>query len=484
MARSAWLLLVINVMLIDASASRIKRKSARAAPLGTPILEEVISKQPLAGISQNETIYKWKNDHALACGDLAYNHDGSCKHHVGLSRLAMHTLMAFISLLAVGGFIIYLHVVRSPNSDVFAAASPQLIAASKALALGAFYIIVSAVMIESNKWLMEKDHFPFPVTLTTFHMLMSFVWASTLRSVRPQFFPALQSIEVTPRFCMKFLPIGVPFAVSLICGNWAYRYLSVSFLQVMKQSNIVTVYIFSVIAGLEALRRSSVVLLAGVLFGALMAVEGEMHFVLVGFLLQVSSSLCEATKTLIQSVLMTGETKLDPLTMVLFMAPCCFLANLIPLVALEGHQIPAMMTQIGHLWPFLLFNTCLAFILNATVAQCIKQLSAVGFLLCGIVKDICIIATSAWFLGESLSLIQQVGFAIALFNVALYSLYKQNQPLFHDDNVLEGFRRLFGKCAGKKVEESSLGHEEQGEQTVMGNWQAGIGNQAKSYVRA
>merc|ERR1719359_1799439 len=126
--------------------------------------------------------------------------------------------------------------------------------------------------------------------------MMSFLLANLVRLARPNLFPALATVEVTPWFLLTFLKIGVPFAASLVCGNWAYKFLTVSFLQVMKQSNVATIYIMSVGVGLEELRRCNVLLLALVIFGATMAVQGEMHFVLVGFLFQAVSSLSEAMK--------------------------------------------------------------------------------------------------------------------------------------------------------------------------------------------
>jgi len=325
-----------------------------------------------------------------------------------------------------------------PGSNVFAAIS-----------LGSLYILCSAMMIESNKWLMLPGHFPYPVTLTTSHMFMSFVLANCLRCACPAAFPSLQKIEVTRWFLLKFVPIGAAFALSLVCGNAAYKFLSVSFLQCMKQWNVVIIYAFSVLAGLEALRRCSIVLLTFIICGVLLAIRGQLHFELAGFVLQVISSLSEATKVIMQGVLMSGSLKLDALTMVLFMAPACLLTNIVPLAVVDvprwGELYPLLMSH----WPFILLNACLAFGLNVIVAQCIKQLSPVGYLLCGIVKDVCIIVTSSVFLGESLERMQIIGFSIALSGVTAYSLYKQNLDCFDDDSVLSGFARVAQRLCAK-----------------------------------
>jgi len=314
--------------------------------------------------------------------------------------------------------------------------------ALKALILGFTYICASAGMIESNKWLMLPGHFPYPLSLTMNHMLTSWVLANILRFFCPSAFPSLQHVEVTWWFRLKFLPIGAAFAISIVCGNAAYKFLSVSFLQIMKQSNIVVIYTFSVLCSLEALRRCSVILLFITLCGSLLAVHGELHFHIVGFVLQLISSLSEAAKVIIQGILMSGSYKLDPMTMVLFMAPACLFANTIPFFVLEGTRITEIFSQMLTVLPCLGVNAVMAFILNLLVAQCIKQLSPVGYLLCGIVKDVSIIVSSSWFLGESLALQQIVGFALALTGVASYSMYKQNQDCFGDDLLLPGFAKV------------------------------------------
>eukprot|EP00930_Biecheleria_cincta_P085612 TRINITY_DN7499_c0_g1_i2.p1 TRINITY_DN7499_c0_g1~~TRINITY_DN7499_c0_g1_i2.p1 ORF type:complete len:498 (-),score=65.07 TRINITY_DN7499_c0_g1_i2:374-1867(-) len=328
----------------------------------------------------------------------------------------------------------------------------------RAVSLSSCYILASTVMIESNKWLMQATHYPYPLTMTAGHMLVSTVLANVLRFFCPSAFPALATIDINWRFCLKFLPIGAFFALSIVCGNAAYQHLSVAFLQIMKESNIAVVYCLSVVVGLESLLRCSVTLLVITLFGAVLAVLNEMHFDMIGFLIQLTSSLSEASKVVIQGVLMSGSAKLDPLTMVLFMAPACLLIISIPMLISDAHRLPEIATHLQIYWPIIALNACLAFVLNVIVAQCIKHLSPIGFLLAGVVKDIAIILISTAFLGESLTIQQDIGFCIALIGVGLYSVYKQNIDCFTDDRLLPGFRRLlfaeFAADTGIKAEAS------------------------------
>merc|ERR1719331_2188113 len=279
----------------------------------------------------------------------------------------------------------------------------------KALCLCVVYNCVSVSMIETNKWLMHPDRFPYPMTLTSNHMLASWFFTYCLRFFYPSAFPALEHLVVTWHLRVKFFAIGVLFATSVVCSTAAYKYLSVPFLQVMKQANVAVIYTFSVICGLDALRRCSIMLLACTVFGTFLTIRGELQFQLLGFILQVGSSLAEASKVIAQGLLMSGSAKLDPLTLVLFMAPSCLLAIAPPFVAVEANS--AMFVQYMKYLPVLLANAMLAFSLNVVVAFCIKQLSPVGYIMMGTLKDVLIVSSSAVLLGETLTLQQMVGFA-------------------------------------------------------------------------
>merc|ERR1719159_27020 len=145
----------------------------------------------------------------------------------------------------------------------------------------------------------------------------------------------------------------------------------------MKQANVAVIYTFSVICGLDALRRCSTMLLACTVFGTFLTVRGELQFQLLGFILQVGSSLAEASKVIAQGLLMSGSAKLDPLTLVLFMAPSCLLAIVLPFIAVEANS--EMFVQYMKYFPMILANAMVAFSLHVVVAFCIKQFSPVGY---------------------------------------------------------------------------------------------------------
>eukprot|EP00971_Amphidinium_carterae_P230669 4577579-Amphidinium_carterae.1 len=136
--------------------------------------------------------------------------------------------------------------------------------ALRAMTLAVFYISVSAAMICFNKYLISKDRFPFATVLTTLHMVNSLTMSTLCYYFFPAMFPSahfvfgekgkrkeLREIGVA---LMPFSLIALAGAVSLVSSNTAYKYSSVAFLQMVKESHIIFVYTMMVIVGLDQLR--------------------------------------------------------------------------------------------------------------------------------------------------------------------------------------------------------------------------------------
>jgi len=123
---------------------------------------------------------------------------------------------------------------------------------------------------------------------------------------------------------------------------------------------------------------------------------------------------------------MTGAgMKLDPLTFVAFQAPCSLVPLLVALLFHPGH-VEAFAHLQEH-WMILLANTVVAFLLNIAIAITLKRLSALAFVIVGLVKDIMIVVCSAHILGEVVSAMQWLGFGITILGLALWSHVKLSE---------------------------------------------------------
>jgi len=323
----------------------------------------------------------------------------------------------------------------------------------KTLALCTGYIALSGGLINFNKYLMHKGRFPHPMALTAMHMSMSLLLCSLVLLVRPSAMPSVESCKGNMAKLYTYLaPIGFLFAIMLYGSNRAYLYCSIAFLQFMKEANVVLVFTFSALAGLQFINRQRVVVIAWVILGSSLCVHGELNFVFLGFMLQGVSQLAECARAVVAELVLTGsEFKLDPLSYTFFMAPVCLVVLCIGNIITWDHSV---ITDLAVWWPYLLPNACMAFCLNVMIAQVIKETSAVGFIITGVVKDICLVVFSSLVFHDSITMNQWLSFSITLSGVFFWSIMKvfpDHQAVKHFETMLGvGYGPFPGASLGKK----------------------------------
>lgn len=286
-----------------------------------------------------------------------------------------------------------------------------------------FYICVSSMLIRFNKYLMHEDRFPYSMPLSSLHMAFSLMLCSIFYAVRPECFPGMAATAGKRSELLRwFVPIGMAFAGSLYCSNLAYSYSNVAFLQFMKEGNVIITFLISCAAGLQVMNRVRLAVVFWIMAFSALSVGSELNFVFIGFVIQLASQVAECCRVVLGECVLGGSgLKLDPLTYTLFAAP----AGLVVLVfgnIFTWH--PEIVTRAMQHWHLLLPNALLAFVLNVTVATVIKEVSAVGFILAGVTKDIVLVTVSATLFGEQITHLQAFGFSMVLAGILLWSLMK------------------------------------------------------------
>mmetsp|Transcript_37745 Transcript_37745/g.108278 ORF Transcript_37745/g.108278 Transcript_37745/m.108278 type:complete len:392 (-) Transcript_37745:107-1282(-) len=263
--------------------------------------------------------------------------------------------------------------------------------------LGAGYIVVSSGLISYNKFLIHRERFPFAVPLVFMHACFCSCLSFFLYLVKPSLFPSLtdeaQRVPLDRDLILKgALPIAIFFSGQLALSNSAYLHSSVAFLQMMKEANLALVYTLSLAAALERFYWRHAAILVAVVAATLMTIHGEFNFSFTGFALQGSSQLLECTKIVLQALLLSAPgRKLDALTYVLLVMPCCalLLGTAIFGIHFFTQSSALLLPTTADLvvwWPHLLANSCIAFAVNVVVALFVKHSSAVSFILAGMVK--------------------------------------------------------------------------------------------------
>lgn len=316
------------------------------------------------------------------------------------------------------------------------------------------YIGLSSSMILFNKFLMRDYVFPFPVALATLHMCCTLFLAFCLQRLCPSLFPAysrifgkqcselehslacegkaspmMQTMRSTMNALLPFAPIAICSATTLIAGNSAYRYASVSFLQMVKESHIMFVYILMLLAGLDKFKMRVALVIAFVSCSAMVAVYGEIYFSWQGLLLQLLSGLCGSSQIVLNNLLMSRSSmgKIDPLTLVFCTAPVMLVAMLPANFIFWNSSIVPLLRQ----WlPYIVGNALLAFALQISAATLIWVTSGTGYSLACVVKDLAIVAAAQVLLHESFTAVQVLGFAGSITGICIYSMMKLFPEMF------------------------------------------------------
>lgn len=159
-----------------------------------------------------------------------------------------------------------------------------------------------------------------------------------------------------------------------------------------------------------------------IVLGVVIASFGEIKFVLIGFLFQIGGIMFEATRlVMVQRLLSSAEYKMDPLVSLYYFAPVCAVMNGITALFLE---VPNL--TMGHIYNVgiwtLLANAVVAFMLNVSVVFLIGKTSSLVMTLCGVLKDILLVAASMMIWQTPVTGTQFFGYSISLIGLVYYKL--------------------------------------------------------------
>lgn len=291
------------------------------------------------------------------------------------------------------------------------------------------YIVLSSGQIFFNKWVLSSKYmnFPYPVALTLLHMVFSTVLCFFVVKV-------LKVVKLDQKitfdiYATSVFPIGAMFAMTLWLGNTAYLFISVAFAQMLKAVMPVAVFLFGVAVGLESFNVHMLSIMSIISLGVLVASYGEVGFNWVGVVYQLGGVIGEASRLICIEILLKRKgVKLNPLSMMYYISPCSAIFLLVPWVFLEKPKMDITQTWTFDPW-MLSLNALCTFALNISVVLVISHTSAVTIRVAGVVKDWIVVLVSALLFSDTkLTLINIVGYGIAIAGVAAYNKAKLTEP--------------------------------------------------------
>lgn len=312
----------------------------------------------------------------------------------------------------------------------------------------ALYIVLSSSLISFNRYLLQPDRFPYALVLGWWHYAFCSVMSGLLFLCIPSLFPSLtdpdKRISLDKDFLFKsVLPIAVCFSAELAMSNTALKYSSIPFLQMMKECNIALIYVLSAAVSLEKFVWQSAGLLVVIFLATTVSVAGEIHFSMMGFVIQGCSQLFACVKVVMQAVLLTAAgKKLDVLTYTMVVMPLCWLCLTIALSLLFYFSLTPMqylppLDKVFSWSPTLALNATAAFSLNVATALLIKNSGAVIFILVSILKDICIVFVASTVLDQQVSTLQVPAFSVQVAIICVYTAAKTYPDKF-EGGILPG----------------------------------------------
>jgi hypothetical protein len=293
------------------------------------------------------------------------------------------------------------------------------------------WFILSGGLTIFNKWVFVEagGDFPYVACLSWLHMLSAAVLTRVLRVVRPDFFPAVDVHGVfgNPDLLRIVLPVAVLQSLTLVLGNTAYLYLSVSYIQMIKAAMPAMVFVISCFMRIETFSIKETVFLLMIGAGVGGCSHGELLFNWTGFGYQATSFLCEAFRLILLKIMLSrGNTAaLDPLSGLYYLAPLNMVALTIPMV-LEARQNITYAQVYGLRYVFLA-NCLMAFALNVAGVCFMSMASAVQFAVVGLVKDFALIVGSTFIFGNMLTREELLGSVVVMGAAVAFQQYQRDK---------------------------------------------------------
>ncbi|RFU74646.1 triose-phosphate transporter [Trichoderma arundinaceum] len=335
------------------------------------------------------------------------------------------------------------------------------------------WMFFSNVTIIFNKWLIDTAGFT--IILTCWHLVYATI-ATQILARTTSLLDSRRNFPITGRLYLRtILPIGLLYSGSLICSNVVYLYLSVPFIQMLKAASPVAVLFASWSWGVAEPNLSKFINVLVIVLGVAISSFGEISFSWTGFFFQIGGTSFEAVRVVMIQVMLSGEgLNMDPLVSLYYYAPVCAIMNFLIAVFTELPNFKwedAVNTGFGMLF----LNASIALFLNVASVFLIGKTSGLVMTLTGIFKSILLVVVSVLIWSTKITLLQTLGYAIALGGLTYYSLgYDQLASLGTATLawIMVGFSTLVAVIVVLELTMSEKGRK------IMSSpsWQAGQGS--------
>ncbi|KAF9584380.1 Triose-phosphate Transporter [Lunasporangiospora selenospora] len=336
---------------------------------------------------------------------------------------------------------VFINIGRSTSS------MPQIMMPRKRMAqniasnltyIATWYFFSTALSIY-NKTLMGKDNWNFnmPLFVSSIHAGLHYVITACLMHFFPHIFDATRSGKggrlTIHSYVTQVVPCAVAAALEICMANASLMYITLSFYTMIKSSTPIWVLVFAFFFRLEKPKMSLILIIAVIVFGVFLTVEGEAQFDMTGFVLVLCASIMSGLRwSLTQVLLQKDQLGMDnPVATLYYISPIMFALMSILSLAIEdpfvqftsseffvdfGAGMATLMMAAG--------GGLLAFAMTVAEFKLIKSTGTVTLSVAGISKEIVIISLSCVIFGDRLTFTNFMGLLVSISGIMAYNYYK------------------------------------------------------------
>ncbi|XP_068120496.1 solute carrier family 35 member C2 isoform X2 [Hyperolius riggenbachi] len=295
-----------------------------------------------------------------------------------------------------------------------------------------FYYCFSIGITFYNKWLLKRFHLPLFMTLV--HLLMIFIMSALSRALMTCYSGRARVILPWSDYLKKVAPTALATALDIGLSNWSFLYITVSLYTMTKSSAVLFILFFSLIFKLEELRPALILVVLLISGGLFMFTFRSTQFDTRGFFLVLAASCLGGIRwTLTQILMQKAELGLqNPIDTMFHLQPLMFL-SLFPLfLGIEGLHVATSQQlfrydDVQDLFVILAAlgaGGLLAFGLGYSEFLLVSKTSSLTLSIAGIFKELCVLLLATHLLGDKMSLLNWLGFAVCISGIGLHVALK------------------------------------------------------------
>ncbi|XP_054623230.1 solute carrier family 35 member C2 isoform X2 [Dunckerocampus dactyliophorus] len=355
--------------------------------------------------------------------------------------------MMLIMLIFVSGDAIDSRSTMDFESACFMACPVQFLCRTlRTLGLVLFYYVFSIGITFYNKWLMKAFHYPLFMTLV--HLAINFCLSALTRRAVQCWTGKTGVLLSWTDYLHKVAPTALATALDIGLSNWSFLFITISLYTMTKSSAVLFILLFSLLFKIEEPNPFLVLVVVLIASGLFMFTFQSTQFNLEGFVMVLLASFIGGIRwTLTQVLMQKAELGLqNPVDAMYHLQPLMFL-GLFPLFLYNEGLILSTSDKLFRvtelspvLYSVLLLSMggVLAFGLGFSEFLLVSRTSSLTLSISGIFKEVCTLLLAAWLMGDKMSALNWLGFAVCVCGIALHVALKT----CYSKNKLPSLRQL------------------------------------------